>query len=529
MAELDKNGGHVPEDEFADVPPHHGMSMGQYITSRFSSLKPPMAKAPNPIAILRSLTGRQWAFFMVAFVAWTWDAFDFFTVSLTVSDLAKTFDRTNTDITWGITLVLMFRSIGSIAFGIAADRYGRKWPFVVNNLLFIALELGTGFCQTFHQFLACRALFGVAMGGLYGNAAATALEDLPEDARGLMSGILQQGYAFGYLLATAFARGLVNTTSHGWRPLFWFGACPPVLIIVFRLMLPETDMYQQHDAVRKAARQHGDTAPASASKTFIREGKVALRRHWKLLTYLVLLMAGFNFMSHGSQDLYPTMLTNQFNFSANAVTVTQVVANLGAMSGGTIVGYCSQIFGRRISIIVMCVLGGALLYPYTFTSSKAVIAAAFFEQFCVQGAWGVIPIHLMELSPGAFRTFVVGTSYQLGNLVSSASSTIESTIGERFPLPPKKGVSRYEYGKVICIFMGCVYVYVIVLTFIGPEHLRRKFDVSHDADMRAVAGDETIVEAMHRRERMGMGLSEEDLEDAAAVRRAEKASVQHKP
>ncbi|EPE10916.1 sugar transporter family protein [Ophiostoma piceae UAMH 11346] len=531
MADLDKTGGHLPEDEFADVPPHHGMGVGQYITSRFSSLKPPMAKAPNPIAIIRSLTGRQWAFFMVAFVAWTWDAFDFFTVSLTVTDLAETFDRTRTDITWGITLVLMFRSIGSIAFGIASDRYGRKWPFVVNNLLFIALELGTGFCQTFHQFLACRALFGIAMGGLYGNATATALEDLPEDSRGLMSGILQQGYAFGYLLATAFARGLVNTTPHGWRPLFWFGACPPVLIIVFRLMLPETDMYQQHDAVRKAARQHGDTAPASASKTFMREGKVALRRHWKLLAYLVLLMAGFNFMSHGSQDLYPTMLTNQFNFSANAVTVTQVVANLGAMSGGTVVGYCSQIFGRRLSIIVMCVLGGALLYPYTFTSSKAVIAAAFFEQFCVQGAWGVIPIHLMELSPGAFRTFVVGTAYQLGNLVSSASSTIESTIGERFPLPPKKGQSREDYGKVICIFMGCVYVYVIVLTFVGPEHLRRKFDVSHDADMRAVAGDETIVEAMHRRERMGMGLSEEDLEDAAAVRaaeRLEKANVQHK-
>ena len=532
MADLDKTRGHMPGDEFADVPPHHGMSAGQYFASRFSSLKPPMAKAPNPVAIIRSLTGRQWAFFMVAFVAWTWDAFDFFTVSLTVTDLAETFDRTKTDITWGITLVLMFRSIGSIAFGIAADRYGRKWPFVVNNLLFIALELGTGFCQTFRQFLACRALFGIAMGGLYGNAAATALEDLPEDARGLMSGILQQGYAFGYLLATAFARGLVNTTSHGWRPLFWFGAGPPVLIIVFRLLLPETDTYQQHDAVRKAARQHGDTAPASASKTFLREGKVALRRHWKLLTYLVLLMAGFNFMSHGSQDLYPTMLTNQFNFSANAVTVTQVVANLGAMSGGTVVGYCSQIFGRRFSIIVMCVLGGALLYPYTFTSSKAVIAAAFFEQFCVQGAWGVIPIHLMELSPGAFRTFVVGTAYQLGNLVSSASSTIESTIGERFPLPPKKGVSRENYGKVICIFMGCVYVYVIVLTFIGPEHLRRTFDVSHDADLRAVAGESAIVEAIHRRERMGMGLSEEDLEDAAAVRaaeRSEKANVQHKP
>ena len=182
----------------------------------------------------------------------------------------------------------MFRSVGSIIFGIAADRYGRKWPFVVNNLLFIVLELGTGFCQTYKQFLACRALFGVAMGGLYGNAAATALEDCPEAARGIISGMLQQGYAFGYLLATAFARGLVDTTSHGWRPLFWFGACPPVLIIIFRLCLPETDAFKARELVREERGNIG--------KTFISEGKVALKRHWLLLIYLVLLMAGFNFM-----------------------------------------------------------------------------------------------------------------------------------------------------------------------------------------------------------------------------------------
>lgn len=475
--------GTVPEHDVANLPPWHGMSTGQYLATRVSSLKPPMTSAPNPIKLLLMLDRHCWAFFMVAFLAWTWDAFDFFTVSLTVTDLAKDFGRTTTDITWGITLVLMFRSVGSIAFGIAADRYGRKWPFVINNLLFIVLELGTGFCGTYEQFLACRALFGVAMGGLYGNATATALEDLPEETRGLMSGLLQQGYALGYLLATAFARGLVNTTPYGWRPLFWFGACPPVLFIAFRLMLPETRMYQQQAELRQAVRIEG----SSLSKTFIAEGKVALRRHWPILLYLVLLMAGFNFMSHGSQDLYPTLLASQFGFGANDVTVTQIVANLGAIIGGTTVGYSSQIFGRRLSIIVMCVVGAALLYPYTFVDTRAVAAAAFFEQFCVQGAWGVIPIHLMELSPGAFRTFVVGTSYQLGNLVSSASSTIESTIGERFPLPAKAaGEHRYDYGKVVCIFMACVYVYVIVLTLLGPEHLKRKFDVEHDEDAREV-------------------------------------------
>lgn len=480
-------------------------SAGNYLATRVSTLKPPMNKAPNPITLLRMLNRRQWAFFFVAFFAWTWDAFDFFTVSLTVTPLAATFDKTNADITWGITLVLMLRSVGAIIFGIAADRYGRKWPFIANNVLFIVLELGTGFAQTYPQFLACRALFGIAMGGLYGNAAATALEDCPDAARGLISGMLQQGYAFGYLLATAFSRGLVGTTSHGWRPLFWFGACPPVLIIAFRLCLGETAQFNERVAVRNANGNLG--------KTFIAEGKVALKRHWLKLIYLVLLMAGFNFMSHGSQDLYPTMLTNQFNFTANQVTVTQVVANLGAMLGGSVVGYCSQIFGRRFSIIIMCIIGGALLYPYTYTTSTAVIAAAFFEQFCVQGAWGVIPIHLMELSPGAFRTFVVGTSYQLGNLVSSASSTIEATIGERFPLAPKGTTKRYQYGKVICIFMGCVYAYVILLTFLGPEELQRKLDVSHDSDTAEALGAETIEQAIHRREAMGMGISESDQED----------------
>jgi len=295
--------------------------------------------------------------------------------------------------------------------------------------------LGTGFCNTYGQFLGIRAVYGIAMGGLYGNAAATALEDCPEAARGIISGMLQQGYAFGYLLATAFARGLVDTTSHGWRPLYWFGACPPVLIIIFRLCLPETKTFQERERIR---------AVGNVSKTFMQEAKVALKNHWMLLIYLVLLMAGFNFMSHGSQDLYPTMLKNQYSFNANRVTVTQVVANLGAMTGGTVVGYLSQKFGRRLSIIVICIIGGALLYPYTYTSSNAVIAAAFFEQFCVQGAWGVIPIHLMELAPGSFRTFVVGTCKsscvyvtQSTNTNRSLKLTNSATSPPRLPPPSK--------------------------------------------------------------------------------------------
>lgn len=228
----------------------------------------------------------------MATAAWTWDAFDFFTVSLTVTELAASFDRSITDITWGLTLVLMLRSVGAVVFGLASDKYGRKWPFVVNNMMFIVLELGTGFCYTYKQFLACRALFGIAMGGIYGNAVATALEDCPVPARGIISGLLQMGYIVGYMLATVFARALVDTTPHGWRPLFWFGACPPVLIIIFRLFLPETNTYLNREKSRNANKE--------TTKTFVKETKQSIKSHWLLLIYMVLLLAGLNFQTHVS-------------------------------------------------------------------------------------------------------------------------------------------------------------------------------------------------------------------------------------
>lgn len=182
----------------------------------------------------------------------------------------------------------MLRSVGAVIFGIASDRFNRKWPFIVNMILFIALELGAGFAQTWPQFLATRALYGIAMGGLYGNVAATALEDCPQQARGIISGMLQQGYAFGYLLATAFARALVDTTGHGWRPFYWFAACPPVLLIAFRLCLPETDAFIERKTIREGTR--------SVTSSFLAEGKVAVKHNWLLLIYMVFLMTGMNFM-----------------------------------------------------------------------------------------------------------------------------------------------------------------------------------------------------------------------------------------
>lgn len=376
---------------------------------------------------------------------------------------------------------------------------------IINLTLFIILELGSGFCQTLPQLLGARSLYGIAMGGeienaricgicrltvvsgLFGPAAATALEDLPYEARGLLSGLFEMGYAVGYLLAAAFYRALVPTTSHGWRSLFWFGAGPPVLIILFRLSLPETNHFQVMKAEREA-RAHatmGDHTHAKGFRTFIRDAGRALRDNWVLFIYLVVLMTGFNSCSHGSQDFYPTFLKDQVGMNATDTTIVTVVGQIGALLGGSTIGYISTFFGRRLTMLVVCVCGGALIPAYTMPRNMSLTASAFFEQFFVGGVWGPMPIHLLELSPPALRTFMVGFTYQLGNLGSSASATIQSIIGARYPLPPAPdGTPRFDYGKVIGIFMGAVWAYMVFFLFLGPEMTQAERDEEADAALR---------------------------------------------
>ncbi|KXT03684.1 hypothetical protein AC578_5169 [Pseudocercospora eumusae] len=449
----------------------------QYIPSRVTSLKPPRSTLKDPYTILRQLDRHQWALFAIGFVSWAWDAFDFFTVSLTVSEIAADFDEQPSAVTWGITITLMLRSVGAIISGSISDRYGRKWPMIVNLFLFIVFELCSGFCNTLSQFLGVRALYGLCMGGLLAPAAATALEDLPYDARGILSGLFQQGYAVGYLLAAIFYRALVPTTSHGWRSLFWFGAGPPVLIILWRLYLPETNHFQ----VMKASREAENGLDGGEGKrplvSFLKEANHAFRQNWFLFVYMVVLMAGFNSVSHGSQDLYPTFLKDQVGLSATQVTVVTVVGQLGAIVGSTISGWLSSFTGRRLTMMVACVLGGAIVPAYILPRNDSLIASTFCEQVFVGGVWGPIPIHLVELSPPALRALFYGATYQLGNLASSASSTIEAVIGERFPLPPGAGgKKRYDYGKVIGIFLGAVWAYILLFVFVGPEMSQEERD-----------------------------------------------------
>lgn len=454
-------------------------SIVNYCKTRFTELFPTKEYMSanrdllNPIPGLREISGKQWLFILCAFWGWTWDAFDFFTISLNVDVLAKELHKSVTDITWAITLVLMLRTAGAFIFGFFGDKYGTKWPFVVNLALMCAIQVGCSFIKTFKQFLGVRAMFGVIMGGIYGNAAALALDDCPPRAKGFISGLLQQGYAFGYLLAVIFTRALADTQSHQWRAMYWFAACVSAIITVSRALLPETNAFKEKK-LREAMQRESGIIP----DPFLTKAGKAIKVYWLMIIYMVLLMAGFNFMSHSSQDLYPTFLTKQLGFSHNRSTVTNCLANIGALIGGLIVGHFSNFLGRRLSIMICCIGGGAMIYPWAYVRNNGIDAAVFFLQFFVQGAFGVIPAHLSELAHPEFKSFIVGVAYQLGNLASSASSTIESQLGEKFPIHKPDGTIIHNYGKVMAIFVGAVFIYNLFVAFIGPEHRNIHADVA---------------------------------------------------
>ncbi|KAJ7725428.1 MFS general substrate transporter [Mycena maculata] len=490
------------------------------MTIFFAPLRLPPRPTPGPdaesiLTQLLTVTPLQWAFFWVGWLAWTCDAIDFFSVSLSVSALSDQFDRPVSKITQAITLTLLFRSVGAVLFGVFSDRFGRKWPLVFNLLLVAVLELGAGFVQTFEQFLAVRSLFGIGMGGIWGLAASTALENLPVGLRGLASGVLQQGYAVGYLLAAVISLQLVPAVSVGWRALFWTASGISVFGAAVRAVLPESAAFVK---ARLAAEHHGIVSEAQKTRVFLRETGAMLRSHWLLCVYAVLLMTGFNFLSHGSQDLYPTYLEKSKGISTHAATIATIIGNCGAIAGGGFAGWASQFLGRRITIVVFTLLTAVFIplwiIPDTF---GALAAGAFCVQFGVQGAWGVIPIHLSEMAPPAFRATFPGVAYQLGNMVSSASAQIEATGGNNLKTT-LHGVVVPDYAKVQGILLGVVTAFVLFITIIGPENHGSHFEKHRAAFDEGGAADDAWIDDEGVHHETGRAANARDAEKASEDR-----------
>jgi SHS family lactate transporter-like MFS transporter len=350
-------------------------------------------------------------------------------------------------VTFAILLTLAMRPIGAFLFGRAADRWGRRPTLMVDVLLYSALEFASGFAPSLTALLILRAAYGVAMGGEWGVGASLAMESIPVHARGVVSGLLQSGYPAGYFVASIVYALLFPLI--GWRGMFMIGVLPALLVLYIRRNVPESPSW---DA---SARRHGGIAEIFKS-------------HWRLGLYAIVLMTAFNFFSHGTQDLYPTFLQVQHHLSPHAVGTIAAIYNAGAMIGGVLCGSLSERIGRRRMIVVASLLSLPILPLWAFAADPVLLAVgAFLMQVMVQGAWGVIPVHLNELSPPEARATFPGFVYQLGNLLASANATLQAAIATQF---------GGRYSIALAVVAGVVAVVIAALTWLGGEARGVAFD-----------------------------------------------------
>jgi SHS family lactate transporter-like MFS transporter len=346
---------------------------------------------------------------LAGFFGWTLDAFDFFVVTLMYDVLAKQFGVSKSDIILTTTATLAMRPIGALIFGALSDRYGRRIPLMANVIYFSLIELLCGFSPNYKFFFVMRALFGIGMGGEWGVGASLAMEAAPIRWRGVLSGILQSGYPIGNLLAALAARFILP--AWGWRPMFWIGALPALLALYIRAKVPESEAWKQHRV-------------ASTGQVL---RIVALE--WKRVLYLVVLMTFMMFLSHGTQDLYPDFLQEVHRASSAVRANIAIIYNIGAVVGAIIFGHFSQVAGRRKGMIAALGLSLLMIPLWAFGGNLTILmCAAFLMQAGVQGAWGVIPVHLNELSADATRGLMPGLTYQLGILFASPTNTIQYAL-----------------------------------------------------------------------------------------------------
>ncbi|KAK5957848.1 hypothetical protein OHC33_001037 [Knufia fluminis] len=445
----------------------------EYGESTYVWQAPPPLK--NPISLFAQLSLTDWTFFLVGLLAWTADAFDFHALSIQTTKLAKYYDTSKTNITTAITLTLLLRSIGAAIFGLVADRYGRKWPLVVNMWILGILQIATIYAPTFGGFLGVRALFGLFMGGVYGSAIAMALENCPTEARGLMSGILQQGYSFGYVLAACANLGVGGSTN-SYKTVFWIGAGLSIGVGCLRILFPESKQFIE---AKRHKKEHPELHQNAGAGAFWADCKKMLVKEWRMCIYCIILMTWFNYYSHTSQDSYTTFLLTEKEFNNAQASRGSILMKTGACVGGTIIGYLSQWVGRRramiVSAFISCCLIPAWILP---TTERSLSASGFFMQFFVQGAWGVIPIHLNELSPPAFRSSFPGVTYQIGNMISSPSAQIVNAVAESTFMTNFRNERVEAYGPTMGVATVIIALGIIVTTAPGPEKRGARFELA---------------------------------------------------
>jgi len=350
---------------------------------------------------------------LAGFLGWTLDAFDFFVIVFLYDTLAKQFGVSKQAIIFTTTATLALRPIGAFVFGLLADRFGRRIPLMANVVYFSLIELGCGFAPNYTVFLILRALFGIGMGGEWGVGASLAMEAAPPRWRGILSGILQSGYSIGNLLAAVAARFVLP--AWGWRPMFWLGALPALLALYIRTKVPESVAWEQH-----RAGSMGDVLRTVASQ-------------WKRFAYLVVLMTFMMFLSHGTQDLYPDFLKEVHRLRPALVANIAMIYTAGAVLGAIIFGHLSQVLGRRKGMMCALALSLAIIPFWAFGwSIPLLISAAVLMQMGVQGAWGVIPVHLNELAADSARGLIPGFAYQLGILFAAPTNNLEFALRGRF-------------------------------------------------------------------------------------------------
>ena len=384
---------------------------------------------------------------VASFLGWTLDAFDFFLMVFMLGAIAKEFGSDIKAVAFALALTLVVLPLGALVFGMLADRFGRRPVLMIDILLFSIIEFASAFAPTLLALLVLRTAFGFAMGGEWGLGASLTMETIPAKARGVASGILQTGYPFGYLLASVVYGLLFDHI--GWRGMFMVGVLPALLVLFIRRNVKESPAWE---SMRKQPRQ---------------SLAAVLKKRWPLFVYVVVLMTAFNLFSHGTQDLYPTFLQVEHKLATHTVSLIAIIGNVGAITGGLLFGALSQRVGRRKAIVFGALISLPIIPIWAFSATPVLLGiGAFLMQVAVQGAWGVVPVHLNELSPDEVRGTFPGFAYQLGNLLAAGNATIQAGFAADH---------GGNYALALALVAAIAAVVIAALTYFGPEQHGVKF------------------------------------------------------